>query len=122
MSQLVPARASSCPAPPVALGRGPCRLRLLHGRLGSPRRPAACVPAAALKASALQKASICFAQRMDYLVVLPGSKARAHTTWVTKHACRCLQVVFVTTEIAPWSKTGGLGDVLAALPAALAAR
>ncbi|KAF6260456.1 starch synthase catalytic domain-containing protein [Scenedesmus sp. NREL 46B-D3] len=33
-----------------------------------------------------------------------------------------LQVVFVTTEVAPWSKVGGLGDVMAALPAALAAR
>jgi NAD(P)H-hydrate repair Nnr-like enzyme with NAD(P)H-hydrate dehydratase domain len=32
------------------------------------------------------------------------------------------QVVFVTTEVAPWSKVGGLGDVMAALPAALAAR
>ncbi|GIL77493.1 hypothetical protein Vretimale_2959 [Volvox reticuliferus] len=33
-----------------------------------------------------------------------------------------LQVVFVSTEVAPWSKTGGLGDVAASLPAALAAR
>jgi hypothetical protein len=32
------------------------------------------------------------------------------------------QVVFVATEVAPWSKVGGLGDVLAALPVALAAR
>lgn len=36
--------------------------------------------------------------------------------------CCCAQVVFVTTEVAPWSKVGGLGDVMAALPAALAAR
>jgi hypothetical protein len=33
-----------------------------------------------------------------------------------------LQVVFVGTEVAPWSKVGGLGDVMSALPAALAAR
>lgn len=33
-----------------------------------------------------------------------------------------MQVVFVSTEVAPWSKTGGLGDVMAALPASLAAR
>jgi hypothetical protein len=32
------------------------------------------------------------------------------------------QVVFVTTEVAPWSQVGGLGDVMASLPAALAAR
>lgn len=38
----------------------------------------------------------------------------------------CLQggmtVVFVATEVAPWSKTGGLGDVLGGLPPAMAAR
>lgn len=33
-----------------------------------------------------------------------------------------VQVVFATTEVAPWSKVGGLGDVMGALPAALAAR
>ena len=32
------------------------------------------------------------------------------------------QVVFVATEVHPWSKTGGLADVTAALPAALAAK
>lgn len=31
-------------------------------------------------------------------------------------------LVFVSAEVAPWSKTGGLGDVIGALPVALAAR
>lgn len=35
---------------------------------------------------------------------------------------RALNILFVSTEIAPYSKTGGLGDVSAALPKALAAR
>ncbi|HNA04794.1 MAG TPA: glycogen/starch synthase, partial [Rhodocyclaceae bacterium] len=33
-----------------------------------------------------------------------------------------LRVLFATSEIAPWVKTGGLGDVASALPAALAAQ
>jgi starch synthase len=34
---------------------------------------------------------------------------------------RPLRILYVTSECAPWVKTGGLGDVSAALPAALAA-
>jgi hypothetical protein len=33
-----------------------------------------------------------------------------------------VQVVFVSAEVAPWSKAGGLGDVMEALPIALANR
>ena len=34
----------------------------------------------------------------------------------------CLQTVFVATEVAAWSKVGGLSDVMAALPRSLASR
>jgi starch synthase len=33
-----------------------------------------------------------------------------------------MEILFVASEVGPWSKTGGLGDVSAALPRALAAR
>ncbi|KAK9824094.1 hypothetical protein WJX72_007694 [[Myrmecia] bisecta] len=33
-----------------------------------------------------------------------------------------LKLVFVSTEVTPWSKVGGLGDVIGALPVAMAAR
>ena len=33
-----------------------------------------------------------------------------------------MDVLFVSSEVAPWSKTGGLGDVASSLPGALAAR
>lgn len=33
-----------------------------------------------------------------------------------------LNIVFISAEVAPWSKTGGLGDVVGGLPVELAKR
>ncbi len=35
---------------------------------------------------------------------------------------RALNIAFVSAEVAPWSKTGGLGDVVGGLPIELAKR
>ncbi|KAF8061313.1 SS1 [Scenedesmus sp. PABB004] len=48
-----------------------------------------------------------------------ATKAPARTV---SQAATARNLVFVTSEVAPWSKTGGLGDVLGSLPQALAAR
>lgn len=61
---------------------------------------------------------VCFAAAP---VLLPQRSRTSTRTHCQTHKAP-MRVVFVTTEVAPWSKVGGLADVMGALPAALAAR
>ncbi|THU63785.1 hypothetical protein C4D60_Mb01t19500 [Musa balbisiana] len=57
--------------------------------------------------------------RIPYL----SSRAAAHEGLRSRNVVDSLQImnlVFVGAEVAPWSKTGGLGDVLGGLPPAMA--
>ncbi len=46
----------------------------------------------------------------------------ASFTSESNKAANPLRIVFVSAEVGPWSKTGGLGDVVGGLPIALAQR
>ncbi|GBG92084.1 hypothetical protein CBR_g54339 [Chara braunii] len=61
-----------------------------------------------------------FAELMNSVTLRGASTSRPSRGVVSCEAG--MKIVFVSAEVGPWSKTGGLGDVLAGLPPALVAR
>lgn len=58
---------------------------------------------------------------VDMIKLRTTAKNATEELRIEKSGIKCgMKLVFVGAEVAPWSKTGGLGDVLGGLPAALA--
>ena len=76
--------------------------------------------------------SLRLAQRNPLCVPVTSRRAAVQPTIIkseaatftseTNQAANPLRIVFVSAEVGPWSKTGGLGDVVGGLPIALAQR
>jgi hypothetical protein len=82
------------------------------GFLTTPTRPPAAADALTMRTGAARQAR--GTQR-------PGGR-RLPSHVVRAASTGGMNVVFVGAEMAPWSKTGGLGDVLGGLPPAMAVR
>lgn len=99
------AKASTKMAAPVA---APLASRAMHARAPSSKQVAASLQHVAGATQQKQRASG-IAQALGNGVSAPGPASP-------------LSIVFVSAEVSPWSKTGGLGDVVGGLPVELAKR
>jgi granule-bound starch synthase len=103
---------------------------LSHSRAGAvgawslPNAGRALCPArlAALRISGARAAPLGTAPRPAAPAAARASAAAAAPRAPTAQTETPMEIVFISAEVAPWSKTGGLGDVVGALPVELARR
>ena len=94
------------PTPCPLIGQFPCGIRPFTGRSLASNR---------------SRSAIGRLQNRPILRAVALSEAATFTSETNK-AANPLRIVFVSAEVGPWSKTGGLGDVVGGLPIALAQR
>lgn len=86
--------------------------------LQAPLRSAARV--APFKAPAKSHGYNTKAQRKALKLVASATPASTTASAGASQASKPMNIVFVSSEVAPWSKTGGLADVVGSLPVELA--